>query len=149
MWVNSWLYRNPIKALLLKLWSCSSHTMCNHCIVWVRSLVGFNLARSLRISSVSWCFWGWPCVSSVPCSPFSACFTWRCLLAFSNPPHPYQCLLFLHALKINSSYRHASAICTLCCSNSPVFSFQIQCWPEEPEITKSWCLPGKCLFAQL
>lgn len=51
----------------------------------------------------------------------------------------------LHVSKDNSSYRHTSAICTHRCSDSPVFSFQIQCWPEEPQMTKSWCLPGKCL----
>lgn len=46
----------------------------------------------------------------------------------------------LYVLKDNSSYSHTSAICTLCCSNTPVLPFQIQCWPEA-QITQSWCLP--------
>lgn len=48
MWVTSWPYRNAIKALLLKFWSCSSPAMWNHSTVWDRNLLGFIFSRSLR-----------------------------------------------------------------------------------------------------
>jgi len=140
MWVNCWSYNNPVKVLRLNLCFCSSLTMWNHSIIGVRSLVGFNFARSLKVSRISQCFWDRPCVYTVPCS-FSACLVLS--PGLSKPTASLQISFILQVSKENSSYRHTSAICTLRCSDSPVFSFQTQCWPEEPQFTKSWCLPRK------